>query len=146
MEDLVQNMKVVLASALSLYLSTHVAHWNVQGPSFYDLHKLFEDQYQDIWQSLDDLAEHLRTLDALAPQSYAGFGSLSQIVSLPEAEMSSGDYLAFLQKANEIMVELLNRAIKSAEAENQQGLMNFLAGRIEQHQKHRWMLRASLKK
>lgn len=144
MEDLVHSMKVVLASAFSLYLSTHVAHWNIQGPTFYESHKMFEDQYRDIWESLDDTAEHLRALDALTPQSQAGFGGLSQIVSLPETEMSANDYVAFLLKANEIMIELLNRAFDAAEKVNQQGLMNYLAGRMEAHQKHRWMLRSTL--
>lgn len=145
MEQLVQAMRETLGTAFALYVSTHGAHWNVEGPDFYQLHKLLDDQYNDIWESLDAIAEHLRTLDAYAPQSMERFLELSRIPSMAPAPFIARDMLLGLVQANEIMIDLLGETLALAEQAGEQGLVNFLGGRIEMHQKHRWMLRVSAK-
>ena len=145
MEQLIQAMRETLGTAFSLYVATHGAHWNVEGPDFYQLHKLLDDQYREIWESLDGIAEQLRTLDAYAPQSMDRFIDLSRIEGLAPAPFIARDVLVALMKGHETMIELLNETLHLAEDADNQGLVNFLGGRIEAHQKHRWMLRASAK-
>lgn len=57
----------VLADTYFLYLKTRNFHWNVEGPKFRSLHLMFEEQYRDLWQSLDDIAERIRARGAYAP-------------------------------------------------------------------------------
>ncbi len=144
-ENLVEGMRITLGTAFSLYTSTHCAHWNVEGSDFFELHKMLELQYEDIWDSLDAIAEHLRTLDAYTPMSMSRLIELSRADELPPAPIGARELLIHLMRGNEAMIAILNETLHIATDADEQGLINFLAGRIEAHQKHRWMLRASAK-
>lgn len=146
MEKLVQSMREILGTAFALYVKTHSFHWNVEGPSFPQLHALFNEQYNEIWESLDDIAEHLRTLDAYTPMSMERFLELSSIESAAPAPVPAAEMVVELMKDNETMISVLNEGITAATEVNEQGIINFLAGRIEAHAKHRWMLRATAKR
>jgi starvation-inducible DNA-binding protein len=145
MEQLIQSMRETLGTAFALYVMTHGVHWNVEGPDFYQLHKLLDDQYREIWDSLDEIAEHLRAMDAYAPQSMDRFLELSRVPSASPAPFIAREMLIQLMKGHETMIALLSEALHLAEEADNQGLVNFLGARIEAHQKHRWMLRASAK-
>jgi starvation-inducible DNA-binding protein len=54
--------------------------------------------------------------------------------------------IAELAQDNQKLIELLNTCFASAEQENKQGIMDFLATRLDAHEKHGWMLRSILKK
>lgn len=145
MEVLVQQMRIVLGTAFSVYLKTHAFHWNVEGANFPQLHDLFGDQYAEVWGSLDEIAEHLRTLDAYAPMSMERFIALSRVASSTPAPISAPDMVMELMRDHETMRDVLKDAIEAAKGENEEGIVNFLGGRLEAHAKHRWMLRATAK-
>ncbi len=145
MEKLISLMKVVLGSAFTLYVKTHAAHWNVEGPNFREYHLLFQTIYEDIWASVDDIAEQIRQLDAYSPGSLERFIELSRIKGSNEV-LSAADMTIMLMKDNESFINILTEALHAAEAEDRQGLVNFLAGRIEMHSKWRWQLRATAKR
>ena len=145
MEKLVLSMCEVLGTAMVLYMTTHGFHWNVEGPNFFELHKLLDDQYNDIWASLDDHAEHIRALDAYAPQTMTQLLKFSRLQEAPNGVVPARDMLLFLIEGHETLIDLMNEVFAMANEENQQGLTNFLGARIEAHQKMRWMLRASAK-
>jgi starvation-inducible DNA-binding protein len=144
MNDLIQQMKVVLATTFSMYLKTHSFHWNVEGPHFNDYHKMLGDTYADLWEAVDVIAEQIRTLDAYAPGSLSRFSQLSKIddqINVPNAK----SMLKELLSDNTIMIAELNKAFKLAEQVNKQGLLDFLAGRLDAHEKLGWFLRSMTK-
>lgn len=144
MADLVQQMKVVLASTFSMYLKTHSFHWNVEGPHFNDYHKMLGDVYEELWSAVDVIAEHIRILDSYAPGSLSRFSQLSKIddqINVPNAK----SMLKELLSDNTIMIAELNKAFKLAETANKQGLLDFLASRIDAHEKLGWFLRSMTK-
>jgi len=67
----------VLADSYMLYLKTHNFHWNVTGPMFQTLHIMFMEQYTELWNALDNIAERIRALGHFAPGTYARFVELS---------------------------------------------------------------------
>ena len=67
----------LLADTYTLYLTTHNFHWNVTGPMFTSLHTLFMQQYTELWNAVDPIAERIRSLGHTAPGSYGQFGKLS---------------------------------------------------------------------
>ena len=71
----------VLADTYMLYLKTHSYHWNVTGPSFRNLHLMFEEQYREMWAALDEMAERIRSLGVYAPTSSKHMAELSKIDS-----------------------------------------------------------------
>jgi starvation-inducible DNA-binding protein len=143
--NLIEAMRAVLGTSFSLYLMTHGAHWNVEGRDFYQLHKMLEDQYTEMWEANDKIAESIRTLDAYAPASMARFLELSRVEELGMSPIDADAMLVHLMASHEIIVDLMTEALHIADEMNEQGIVNLLGDRIEAHQKHRWMLRSTAK-
>lgn len=74
-----EALSKVLSDTFILYLKTHNFHWNVAGRQFRGLHKMFEEQYRDLWNSIDDIAERIRALGQPAPGTTAKFKELAEI-------------------------------------------------------------------
>jgi starvation-inducible DNA-binding protein len=138
------SLKTLLASNFAYYLKAQQFHWNVEGPDFGQLHKFFAKIYEDAYSAIDPVAEYIRYLDEYAPGSFERFSELTQIsgqTKIPRARLMIEELLA----NNQQMIDLLNRCFAAAEQENQQGIADFLAGRLSQHGKYHWQLRSYLK-
>jgi starvation-inducible DNA-binding protein len=142
---LTDDLKILLASQYAYVIKAQFFHWNVEGPDFSQLHKFFGKIYEEVYDnSIDSTAEFIRILDDYTPGSFERFSELSQITGqtkVPRARLMITELLADTQT----LIDLLNQTFASAEAEDQQGIMDFLAGRIDAMGKHRWMLKSFLK-
>jgi starvation-inducible DNA-binding protein len=142
---LADSLKTLLATEYAFVIKAQFFHWNVEGPDFAQLHEFFGNLYEEVYDnSIDKTAEYIRTLDDYAPGSFERFLELSRIsgqTKVPRARLMIEELLA----NNEQMVDLLNEIFAVAEQENQQGIANFIAERIDAHGKHGWMLRSFLK-
>lgn len=142
MDALKKQLKETLATAFSFYLKAAMFHWNVEGPHFYQYHQLFQDIYSDVYSSIDPLAENCRKLGTYAPGSLARFVELSRLSDVQDIP-SAAEMVDQLHADNLIMIESLSQSLSLAQTHNQQGLMNFLADRIDNHEKWSWFLRAT---
>lgn len=144
METLQEIMKKVLADTFALYLKAHNYHWNVEGQNFPQYHEFFGNLYEEIHGAVDPIAEHIRSLDAYAPGSFTRFMELTEIED--ETTVPAGVEMARrLMTDNERVIATLNVAFKLATTMDKQGLADFIAGRIDIHNKHGWMLRSITK-
>lgn len=141
--DLPRHMKRVLASEYAFMIKLHFFHWNVTGPHFRDLHKFFEEQYEDIFESIDHTAEQIRTLKTFTPGSFQKFQELSVIDTIT-AIPTANKMLEILCDDHDLIVELMYEAFNAAEDVNNQAIMDHLAGRIDFHKKYRWMCESML--
>ena len=144
MKELQQAAKIAFASEFTFYLKAHFFHWNVEGIHFQELHSLFETIYTEVYGSIDDFAEKIRSLGAYAPGSNSRFSVLTAIND--ETEVITGE--AMIQELladSDNMVKILKRVYDIAEAAGEHGFSNFLAERMDAHRKHSWQLRASTK-
>jgi starvation-inducible DNA-binding protein len=144
MNDLIQQMKVVLASNFAMYLKAQNFHWNVEGPNFSEYHALFGSIYEDIHGSVDEVAERIRTLDQYAPGSMSRFAQLSVVddqINIPTSRAMIQELLS----DNVKVIAELTKAFNLATKAGKEGLADYFAGRIDVHEKHGWMLRATLK-
>ncbi len=78
-----QGLSRLLADTYTLYLTTHNFHWNVTGPMFNTLHAMFMEQYTELWNAVDPVAERIRALGHYSPGSYADFGRLASVPDAP---------------------------------------------------------------
>ena len=144
MEDLQKAAKIAFASEFTFYLKAHFFHWNVEGINFRELHDLFGTIYEEVYGSIDDFAEKIRSLGAYAPGSNSRFSVLSQLEDetniVPAEQM-----IAELLQDSDNMVKVLKRVYDMAEAAGEHGFSNFLAERMDAHRKHSWQLRATAK-
>ena len=141
MEELINKMKVVLASSFAFYLKAHNFHWNVEGVNFPQYHEFFGNLYEEVHGAIDKIAEEIRALDSYAPGSLKRFSELSTIMdetSVPSAVIMCQR----LAKDNDSLLIDLELAYSEAERVKQLGLANFLQDRMDVHKKHGWMLRS----
>ena len=136
---LIEQMKVILASAFSFYLKAHNFHWNVTGPNFIQYHEYFGDLYEQVYESVDVYAEHIRALGSFAPGSLKRYQELSRItdeINVPTAKFM----FTRLAADNNVFLEELRTAAGIAESLKEHGVLNFLEGQIDAHEKIQWML------
>ena len=144
METLQEIMKKVLADTFALYLKAHNYHWNVEGSNFPQYHEFFGNLYEELHGAVDPIAEEIRSLDTYAPGSMTRFMELTDIED--ELAVPAGVEMARrLMTDNERVLATLNIAFKLADTMDKQGLADFIAGRIDIHNKHAWMLRSITK-
>lgn len=144
MDRLIKLMRIAFASEYGFYLKAHNFHWNVEGPLFQQFHELFAGIYEEVYSSIDPFAENIRKLGAYTPGSFDRFNMLSKIDdenSVPTAEQMVQILLADSDK----MAVILKAVFDASEAAGEHGLSDFIAGRMDAHRKHSWMLRVTLK-
>lgn len=144
MNELQVTAKIVLANTFVMYFKAHSYHWNVVGPMFTVYHDFFGTLYQDLHAAVDATAEEIRALDEFAPINLAEMYAHRTILEDTSRPVSADQMLVNLQAANGSMIESLNALFKTATANNNQGLADFAAGRLDVHAKHGWMLKSLL--
>lgn len=143
MEELIQQMKVYLASNFDLYLKSHNFHWNVTGSDFPQLHDFFGEVYEELWGANDAIAEQIRQLGAYAPGSLERFSELS-IISGEKQVPEAMAMVSKLNSDNKLIIPLLNKIYNLCEDNEQYGLCNFIQDRMMAHTKLAWKLKSIL--
>jgi len=144
MEDLVKAARVAFASEFSFFIKAQNFHWNVEGPDFYQYHELFGKIYQEVYGNIDTFAEQIRALGGYTPASYQKFSMLS-VVEDENNILDKTTMTAELLEDSITVVKVLKITFERSEEFKEYGFSDFIAGRIDQHRKHQWMLRSSLK-
>lgn len=141
---LADDLKTLLGTQYALSIKAQNFHWNVEGPDFAQYHDFFANFYEEVYSAVDRIAEYIRTLQEYSPGSLVRFAELSVIqdqTKIPRARLMIEELLS----DNGVMIDLLNQCFAGAEQENNQGIANFIAERLDAHGKHGWMLRSFLK-
>ncbi len=131
----------VLADTYRLTFKTHAYHWNVEGPLFYSVHNLTEEQYEDMFAAADELAERIRAIGKLAPSRMAEIMQASVIEDASD-DLSAGDMCKDLAKDHERVAHRLHALVKVAGDHNDPVTEDLATERSAFHEKAAWMLRA----
>ena len=141
MEILIDIIKKCLADNFSLYVKVLGFHWNITGKRFIQLHDFFKLIYTDLQTANDFIAEHIRALDSFAPGSMSRFLELSEIKCETKI-LKSDEMLNQLIEDNKTIINTMKVALKLAQKYEKEGLVNYLGGRIEIHEKYQWMFKS----
>lgn len=140
--NLVASLQKVMANVLVFYASAHRAHWNVTGPDFLEYHSLFGDIYADVYESIDPMAEDIRKLKG-RPLNLTEMVNAASFAD--DSSVSGASELATdLYTKNLVVLSQLKMLFMIADQANEQGIANFIAERIDAHQKWDWQLSSSL--
>src|SRR3990167_3961548 len=133
----------ILANESVLLMQTLTYHWNLVGPEFHDYHLLFDKQYKEIFEHMDDIAERVRAVQGVA------LGSFKNILSLATLHEDTGktpnpkQMIVNLLKQYEKLIEQIREAIAALDKKSTDfGTINFLEDLIMPHEKTAWMLRS----
>ncbi len=145
-KEIAEGLSRYLADAFTLYLKTHNFHWNVTGPMFNSLHNMFEAQYTEQWNALDEVAERTRALGFNTPGSYAEF---IRLTSIREEKGADGvpDWKGMVQQlvsGNEAVCRTARAVLKTADDAGDDPTVDLMTQRLQTHEKYAWMLRSLL--
>lgn len=139
------NLKVLLASTQSFAIKSQNFHWNIEGSNFPQYHEFYDTLYNDVNDTIDRIAEYIRTLDHYTPGSLQRYAQLSVIqdqTKIPRAELMFQESLQDCQ----VMIQLAVAIFTEATNDNQQGIANFMAELQDLYGKKAWFIRSILKK
>ena len=142
-EQIAAGLSRLLADSFTLYLKTHNFHWNVTGPMFNTLHVMFMDQYTELWNALDLIAERIRALGFPAPGTYREFAALTVI---PESEgvPNAKEMIRQLVAGQEAVARTARSIFPVVDAAADEPTADLLTQRMQIHEKNAWMLRSLL--
>ena len=140
---LVDGLSRLLADTYTLYLKTHKCHWNVTGPMFQTLHRMFETQYTELADAVDVIAERIRALGAPAPGTYSMFQALSSIKE-PDGVPDAQDMIRQLVQDQEAVVRTARSMFDAVDQARDEPTADLLTQRMQVHEKTAWMLRSLL--
>jgi starvation-inducible DNA-binding protein len=139
---LTEALSLLLADTYVLYLKTQNFHWNVIGPNFISLHKMFEEQYTALAAALDEIAERIRALRSRAPATFAEYlklATLSEAHGYPDADKMVLELL----HGHEHLAKNINEAFEIAKEHNDEVTLDLFIARKNYHEKTAWMLRST---
>jgi starvation-inducible DNA-binding protein len=143
-QELATKLAEVLADLNVMATISHGFHWNVKGMDFSEYHEFFGEIYEDVDSSIDPTAENILKLGFDAPYLLQDFLSLT---SVNVGRVRSSDPRTMLEQLagiNAQVIHCLYEAFNCANSCNMQGIANFLAERIDAHDKWQWQIAASL--
>lgn len=141
-----QVLNSLLADEFLLYLKTRNAHWNVEGPDFYNKHKFFEEQYEQLDNIMDDVAERVRKLGHYAPATLKDYLQLTRLTEQSREDNSGTGFIKELLADHEsVIIFLRERITFVANGLKDVGTSDFLTALMETHERMAWMLRAHLR-
>lgn len=139
------QLSSLLSNEMMLYVKTRKFHWNVSGESFMELHKLYESQYKQIEESIDEIAERIGKLGENSIGTMKEFTEFATIKEHAGTYTNSKDSLGELLSDHQtVIVELRKNIEESAEKNKDAGTVDFLTGLLEQHETMAWVLRRYL--
>ena len=142
-KEIAEGLSRLLADTYVLYGKTHGFHWNVTGPMFNTLHLMFMEQYTELWNALDVIAERIRALGVVAPH---GGSTLAGLASIKEADQKPAalDMVRELVAGHEAVARTARGVFPLAEAASDEPTADLLTQRLQIHEKTAWMLRSLL--
>ena len=143
-EELVEQIKKVLADTFTVYYRTHSAHWNVRGPAFGPYHEFFGMIAADYYAALDPLAEQILMMGGEAPSNIPGLLAHAEITPAVDGDNDPRSLCIDILEMNEMLLDCLNELFAAANDANAQGLANFVAERIDASKKWSWQLSKSV--
>ena len=142
--EIAGGLSRLLADTYTLYLTTHNFHWNVTGPMFNTLHTMFMQQYTELWNAVDPVAERIRALGHPAPGSYAQFGQLSSLKDVPATPPKALEMVRILVDGHEAVARTARAIFAPVDKANDEPTADLLTQRLAVHEQAAWMLRSLL--
>lgn len=140
--DILSN---VLADESTLYMKTRKFHWNVSGESFMELHKLFEYQYKEIEEIIDEVAERIGKLGSVTIGTMAQFVEMTRLKESPHEYPVRLKMIEELLKDHETVIKAIREDVEKCDESGDAGTTDFLTAIMKQHETIAWTLRRYLK-
>jgi|RhiMetdeSRZDD1v2_1073273.scaffolds.fasta_scaffold54222_3 starvation-inducible DNA-binding protein len=131
----------ILADSMVLYALYKKNHWLVAGPTFYQLHLLFDKHYEEQGEIVDLLAERVQSLGGIAVGDPRHAAELTTIPRPPDGAEEVTVMIDRTLHAHEIIIEKVRAAITATEESEDWGTNDLLMGDVlRRHEMQVWFL------
>jgi starvation-inducible DNA-binding protein len=131
----------ILADSMVLAALYKKAHWNAAGPTFYQLHLLFDKHYEEQVELVDALAERVQMLGGISVGDPRHAAELTTIPRPPDGAEEVPVVLSRLLDAHETIVEKVRDGIEATEKSKDMGTNDLLMGDVlRRHEMQVWFL------
>ena len=138
-----EGLSRILADTYALYLKTQNFHWNVRAENFFSLHLLFEKQYQELAEAVDEISERIRALGFYVDASFSAFKKITAVKE--EGKVLSGkEMLHALVEGHEVWIKNARKFAAIADKDSDFATVDMLGRRLGAHEKMAWFLRSHL--
>jgi starvation-inducible DNA-binding protein len=141
----IEMLSIILADEMVLYVKTRKFHWNVSGESFMELHKLFQNQYTELEETIDLVAERIGKLGGKTIGTMHEFANITRLKESPNKYPNQKDMMKELLEDYETLIVEIRKDIETCNEKNKDaGTVDFLTAIMEQHESTAWILRRYL--
>ncbi|TRX35685.1 Dps family protein [Flavobacterium restrictum] len=145
LEKSITFLSSILADQMTLYIKIRKFHWNVSGESFMELHKLFENQYKQLEESIDEIAERINKLGGKTIGTLKEFSEMTRLKEFPGHYPTQKEMIKELLGDQETIIIELRKDITLCSQENKDaGTVDFMTGMMQDHETMAWILRRYL--
>ena len=131
----IQILNKRLCDEYILFTKTRNYRWNVVGPNFSERHKFFQEQYEQIDEIIDEVAERARTLNGRSLGTLAEFIEHGSIQESPGKHPDESAMISNLLADHEQRIRSLRTDADKCEECHDMGTNDFLIGVMEKHEK-----------
>jgi starvation-inducible DNA-binding protein len=143
--DLSSGLNTLLADEYALFTKTLNYHWNVTGPRFYSVHEFLENQYRDLLEVIDDVAERIREIGKQPMGTLSEFSIQTHITERPGVHPETSAMIADLKNDHDLICSEIRRILADeSKAVVDPGTEDFLTGLLKKHEEMAWMLKSTL--
>ncbi len=142
-KKIAEGLSRLLADSYMVYLKTHNYHWNVTGPLFHQLHEQFEEQYTELAEAVDVIAERIRALGIRAPGSFKEFSGITAITE-DNQQLDALEMVERLAEDNETILRTAREVLKPCHEAEDEATIDLITQRLTIHSKTAWILRSHL--
>ncbi len=139
------ELQKLLADEVVLYMKTRNYHWNIEGPSFMELHKLYESQYEMLDDIMDSVAERIRQLGHHAEGQLKDFVRLTRLGEDGYTSNAKEQLKNLLEDHESIARNLRKNIIEFSDEYHDAGTADFVTGLLKEHEKTAWFIRSYTK-
>lgn len=140
-----KTLNVLLANETVLYIKTRKFHWNISGNSFLELHLFFQDQYKELEEIIDEVAERINKLGSHTMGTLQEFLEYTTLKETPGKYPAQKDMIVKLVEDHEQIIKEIRKHIHKEDKEGiDAGTLDFITGLMQQHETFSWKLRRYL--
>lgn len=139
MAEIVNNLNVVLANMQVHKQKLQQYHWNVKGGDFFELHELFENQYNDVAKTVDDVAERIRVFGKYPIGTLEEYLKLSEIKA-SRKEKSSVEMVRDILSDYDVILSTLVDTLNASNKLGDAGTTHLMNSLILDLEKKHWMM------
>ena len=130
----------LIADAFALYVKTKNFHWHLFGSHFRDYHLLFDEQAEDIFNSIDVMAERVRKVGGVTIHSISHISPLQSIEDDNNDSVPAGEMVRRLMEDNSHVAKQLRSAITVCDKSRDSATSNLLQDILDKTERRKWFL------